>query len=154
MLIPDLLVLKLLLICRFVNFLKNVLEPSVIFLQNRILGAHIQRQGLRNCQLKTRVCEARDALVGVVLCLRYPATVLELINFDVFGLAAFGCEDHLEGAVAFYDEVFGAVLVAKSVAPNDDRFLPAWHKAGDAGDDNGFSEDRSTQGVANGSIGR
>lgn len=154
MLIPDLLVLKLLLIRALIYLLEDILKSPIILLQNRILGAHIQRQGLRNRELETRVCEPLDALVGVVLGLRDPAAGLELVDFDFLGLATFGSEDHLEGAVAFYDEVFGAVLVAEGVASDDDGFLPAWYQAGDAGDDNGFSEDGSAQGVADGSIGR
>jgi hypothetical protein len=90
------------------------------------------------------VSKALDRLVSVVLCLRYPAASLELKDLDFFRLASYGCEDHLQRAIARNHEVLRAVLVPESVTADNDGFLPAWDQAWDAGDDNGFSEDGSS----------
>jgi hypothetical protein len=151
-LIPDLLLLKLLRIRALIDLLEDVLEPPIILLQNRVLGAHIQRQALAQRQLETRVCEAGNRFVGVVLSLRY-ATGLEVEHFDFFGLAAFGSVDHGELARTFDDEVFGAVLVAEGVAADDDGLFPAGDETRDAGDDDGFAEDGAAEDVTDGAIG-
>ena len=144
MLIPDLPLLETLLILLIINLLKDILKSPIILLENGILGTHIKRQTLCQRQLETRVSEALDRFIGIVLCLRHSAASLELKDFDFLGLAAVGREDHLQRAVSRDHAVFGSVLVAEGVTADDYGFLPAGDEAWDAGDDNGFSEDGSS----------
>lgn len=154
MLIPDLLSLKLLLILALIDLLKDILEPPVIRLQDRVLRRHVQRQALAQRQLEARVRKPADRLVRVVLRLGDAAAVLEVVDLDDFGLAAVGgAEHHLEDALAFDHFVLGAVLVAEGVAPDDDGLLPAGHQARDAGNDDGLAEDGAAEVVADGAVG-
>jgi hypothetical protein len=153
MFIPNALTLKLPLIILLENLLKDVLKPAIIFLQNRILGAHIQRQILAQRELETGVCEPGNRFVGIILCLRDAAAVFEIEDFDLGGRAAFGCEYHAELAGTGDHGVFGPVLVPEGVASDDDGFFPAGHEAWDAGDDDGFAEDGAAEVVADGAVG-
>lgn len=127
MLIPNLLRLKLLLIVLLVNILENVLESTIILLQDRILSAHIQWKRLAQSKLKTGMREALNRFIGIVLRLRNSTPILELENLDFFWLAALGCEDHLECAIALNYQILCAVLVSECVTADDDGLLPSWH---------------------------
>jgi hypothetical protein len=153
MFIPNSLGLKLPLIILLENLLEDILKPAIIFLQNRILGAHIQRQILAQSQLETRVCEPGNRFISIVLCLGYPAAVGEIKDFDLAGLAALGCEYHAQFAGPGDHSVFGPVLIPEGVAPDDDGFFPAGHQARDAWDYDGFAEDGAAQVVADSAIG-
>jgi hypothetical protein len=43
-------------------------------------------------------------------------------------------------------------LVAKGMAANDDGFRPAWHRARDGGEDDGFAEDGAAENVSDLSV--
>jgi len=143
-LVPDLLGLEVLLVGGVVDLLEDVLEAAIVLLENRVLGAHVQRQALAQGKLEAGMGEARDGLVGVVLCLGHSSSVLELEDLDLLGLASLGGEDHLERTVAWDDGVLGTVLVTEGVTADDDGLLPSWHETGDSGDDNRLSEDGSS----------
>jgi len=143
-LVPDTLSLEVLLVLAVINFLEDVLELAIIRLQDGVLGAHVQRQLPVQRHLKRGVCEALDGLGGVVLCLGDTAGGWEVVDLDGLGLAALGCEDHLECALGLDDTVLCAVLVAKGVTADDDGLFPARYEAGNAGDDNGGAEDGSS----------
>lgn len=153
MLVPDLPFLKVLLVRRLVDFLEDVLEASIVLLEDGVLGAHVQRQALGDGKLEAGVREALDALVRVVLRLRHAAAVLESEDLDFLRRAALGREDHRERAIAGNHTVLCAVLVAEGVTADDDGFLPARHEPGNARDDDRFSEDGAAECVANGSVG-
>ena len=155
-LVPKALGLKLLPVGGLVDFLEDALEVSVVLLQDGVLGRHVHGQLEVERVLEGGMREARDALGGVVLCLRDAALVLvgELEDLDGFGLAALGCEDHLELAGAFDHLVLGAVLVTESVTADDNGLLPAGHQARHLGDDDGFSEDGAAEVVPDGAVGR
>jgi len=148
MLIPDLLALKLALIILLIHLLENVLEPPIILLQNRVLGAHIQRQALAYRQLETSMCEPSNTLICIVLSLRNPATILELVNLNFLRLASLGREDHGELAIPRNHFVFRAVLVSECVASDDDGLLPAGYETWDSGDNDGFSEDCASKSIS------
>ncbi len=154
MLIPNLLLLKLLSIFLLVDRLEDVLEPPIILLENRILGAHIKRQTLAQCQLETRVSKSLDGIIGVVLCLCNPAPGLKFKDFDFFDVASKWLEDHLQGAIAFNHHILCPVLVPESMTADDNGFLPARDETWDAGNDNGLSEDCSSQCISDRSVGR
>lgn len=154
MLIPNLLSLKSRPVFLLVDRLEDVLKPPIILLENRILGAHIQRQFLAQRELETSMSEPLNRLVSVVLCLRNPASSLEFKYFNFFDLAPLWLEDHLEGAIAFDYHILCAVLVPESMTADDNGFFPTWYQARDAGNNNRFSEDCSSQCVSDRSIGR
>lgn len=87
--------------------------------------------------------ETSNTLVGVVLKLCDTALVLllEVEDFNLFRLASGGGEDEFELSLALDDTVFGSVLVAECVTPDDDGLLPAGYETRNARDDDRFTED-------------
>jgi hypothetical protein len=152
-LVPDLLGLKVLLVLGVVELLENVLESTIVLLEDGVLGAHVQGQTLVQGQLEGGVGETVDGLVRVVLSLGDAAAVLELENLNLLGLAALGGVHHGQLAGTGSNEVLGAVLVTKGMAANDDGLLPAGDQARDTGDDNGLAEDGAAQSVSDGAVG-
>ena len=142
MLVPKALGLKVLLIVLLINLLEDILESSVVLLENGVLGAHIQWQLLEKSHLETGVSESDDRLICVVLCLRNTGAG-EVVDLDTFWLAAFGSEDDLECSFAGDDLVLGAVLVTKGVTADDNWLFPARDETGDVVDNNWLTEDGS-----------
>lgn len=142
MLIPYLLGLEILLIRALEDFLEDVLESAIVRLQDGVLGAHVQRQLLLECQFETRVREASNRLVGVVLRLRHASGAVEFVDGCALLFAVLGCEDHLELTTSRRNHaVLGSILISKGVTADNDGVLPAGHEARDAGNDNGFAWD-------------
>ena len=44
----------------FINLLEQVLEPPVVFLQDSVLGGHVQWEALAKCHLEGGMCETSD----------------------------------------------------------------------------------------------
>lgn len=153
MLVPDLLGLKVLLVGGVVNLLENVLEASIVLLEDGVLGAHVQRVVLVEGELERSVGETGDGLVRVVLGLS-DAAVLELKDLNFFGLASLGSEDHGELAGALNHLVLGAVLIAEGVAADNDGLLPAGDEARDSRNDNWLTENGTAKSVSDCAIGR
>lgn len=143
-LVPDLGGLEVLLVLAVVDGLEDILELSVVCLENGVLGAHVQRQLPVKRHLEGGVCKTGDGLGGVVLGLRDTTLCWEVVDLDNFRLAALGCVDHLKCAFAGDDAVLRTVLVAESVTADDDGLLPAGYETRDAGDDNGRAENGSS----------
>jgi hypothetical protein len=141
MLIPDLLALKLALVLLVINLLENILKSSIILLQNRVLGTHIQRQALAYRQLETSMCKSSNTLICVVLSLRNSAAILELENFDFLRFASLWRENYGQFAIPWDNAVRRAILVSECVTADDDGLLPAGYETGDSRDNDGFSED-------------
>lgn len=140
MLVPEVLGLKVLLVGRLVDLLEDILEATIVALQDGVLGAHVQRETLEQGHLETGVGEATDRLIGVVLSLGN-TTTLEVVDLDGLGLAIDRGVDKLELAGAGDDTVGGTVLVTESVTTDDDGLVPAGDETGNGGDDDGFTED-------------
>lgn len=153
-LVPDLLGLELLLVLGVVELLEDVLEAAIVLLKDGVLGAHVQRVVLVKSKLEGGVGKATDRLVGVVLGLGNTTALLELEDLNLLGLAALGSVDHGELARAGDDTVLGAVLVTEGVTADDDGLLPSRDEAGDAGDDDGLTEDGAAESVTDGTVGR
>ena len=154
MLIPDLGLVKLRLILLLKYLLKQILEPAIIRLEDRVLRAHIQRQFLLQRQLETRVRKSAYRVVRVILRLCHTAAVLEIKHFYRLGGPAGGwAEYHFQCAVFGDDFVFGAVLVAEGVAADDDGLFPAWDQPWNARDHNRFAKHRASQMIPNGAVG-
>lgn len=152
-LIPDLLGLELSLVLGVVELLEDILEATIVLLEDGVLGAHVEGKALVKSQLERGVGEASDGLVGVVLGLGDTTTVLELEDLNLLGLTTLGGVDHGELARAGQDSILGAVLVTEGVSANDDGLLPARDETGNAGDDNGLTEDSTAEGISDGSVG-
>ena len=140
-LIPYLLLVKFFLVCCLEDILKDVLETTIVLLQDGVLRAHVERQRFAQSQFETSMREALDGLVGVVLCLRNSSPILELVNFNLLWLAALGCENHLQCTISLDYEVLCTVLVTECVTTNDDRLLPAWYQPRNSWNYDGLSED-------------
>lgn len=123
-LVPDLQLVELLSIGGIIDLLEDILESSIVLLQDSVLGRHVQWELLLDRQLERSVGEAGDGLIGVVLSLGDSAA-LEVENLDLLWLSALWSEDHGELALALDDGVLGTVLVTEGVAANDDWLLPA-----------------------------
>jgi hypothetical protein len=78
------------------------------------------------------------------LCLGDTSLSGEVVDLDDLGLAALGCEDHLEGTLAWNDAVLGTILVTESMTADDDGLFPAGYETGNTGNDNGCAEDGSS----------
>lgn len=152
-LVPDLLGLELLLVLGVIELLEDILEATIVLLENGVLGAHVQGKALVNGELERGVSEASDGLVGVVLGLGNTTTVLELVDLNLLGLTTLGGEDHGELAGAGEDGILGTVLVTKGVTANDDGLLPAGDKTRNAVNDNGLTEDGTAESVSDGAVG-
>ena len=153
MLVPDTLGLESLLVLGIVDLLEDILEAAIVLLEDGVLGAHVEGKALVNGELERSVGEALNGLISVVLGLGNTAAVLVVENIDDLGLTTLGGVDHLELTGAGSNEVLGAVLVTEGVAANDDGLLPAGHEAGNAGNDDGLTEDGATESVTDGAVG-
>lgn len=98
--------------------------------------------------------EAPNGLIGVVLALGDTTTTLEVVDLDTLGLTAVGGGvDQLEHTGAVDDTVLGTVLVTEGVTADDNGLVPAGHQTGDAGDDDGLTEDGTAEDVTDGTVG-
>lgn len=143
MLVPDALGVKLLLVGRLVDLLEDILEAAIVLLQNGVLGAHVQRQTLHQGHLEAGVSEATDGIIGVVLGLGNTAAG-EVIDLDGLRLTVLRGVDELELTGPRNDNVGSTVLVTEGVTTNDDGLVPAGDETRNTGNDNWFTEDRST----------
>jgi hypothetical protein len=86
-LIPDLLLVKGLLVSALKDLLEDILESSIILLEDSVLGAQIEREALLERKVERRVCEALNGLIGVILGLSNTASG-ELEDLELLWLAA------------------------------------------------------------------
>jgi len=66
MLIPNLCSFERLLVILFINFLKDILESTILFLQDGILGAEIQGPLLFQGEMEATVRKIANGLIGIV----------------------------------------------------------------------------------------
>jgi hypothetical protein len=133
---------------RFVNLFKDVLEAAVIALEDGVLGAHVKGPALFERHLEGRVGEVADGLVRVVHAHDDAARLLEGENLEALGGAALGSVHQLDEAGLVGHEVSRLVLVAVSVAADDDGLRPAGHHARDVLADDRLAEHGAAQNVA------
>lgn len=120
------LVLRLVLL--FVDLLEDVLEATIVLLEDGVLRAQVQREAALESELQRAVGEVGDTRVRVVHCLRNSRTVLEVEDSELQTLAtSFRRPGDLEFAITGHDKVGGLVLVAIGMTTNDDRLLPSRH---------------------------
>ena len=138
-LVPDALGVKVLLVVLLENLLEEVLEAAIILLENGVLGAHVQRQLLHESHLEAGVRKATDRVIRVVLR-QGNTTSGEVVDRDCLRLATLGRVSQLQLPGAGDNSVCSPVLVTKGMTTNDNRLVPAGHQTGNAGDDDGFTE--------------
>jgi len=152
-LVPDALGIEVLLVILVEDLLEDILEAAVVALQDGVLGAHVEGKTLHECHLERGVGEAGDGLISVVLALSDTAA-LEVVDLDALGLTAVsGSVDQLELTGARDDTVLGTVLVTEGVTTDNNGLVPARHKARDAGDDDGLTEDGTAKDVTDSTVG-
>lgn len=127
MFIPYLFSLELLLVILLINFLENIFESSIIFLQYRIFSSKIERVLSLQCEFETTMSESFNTVIGVVHAKTDSTFPIVMKNFHFLNTAVVGFENYLKFAWFLHNEVSRFILITKSMPTDDDRFLPAWH---------------------------
>ena len=154
MLVPETSCLKSVLIFRFVDFLKDVLEATVVPLQDCVFGRQVARIIPAQGVLHARTSKAIDRFISVVHS-HHDAWAREVVHIELGGLrAVLGCEGHSEFTGRLWAEVSRPVLITKGVSAYYDGFGPAWHEARDVFNDDWLSKDCATDDVSDGAVGR
>src|SRR5690606_11255803 len=113
-----------------INFLEDVFESSVIFLEYGILRGKIKRPFLTQRHVEAAARESSDAVISIVHGHRN-AIAFEVEHFESLRLAAiFRSEGHGEFAFSFNHSVSSAVLITKSVTTHNNRSGPVGDEAG------------------------
>ena len=153
MLVPNLLLFKCLLINFIVNFLEDVLEASIVFLQNRVLSCQVEWVLSFKRELKAAVSEFLNALVSIIHAERHSSLALEMVNLVTLFTPVISTEHHLESARLINCEVSGLVLISKGMSADNDGLLPARNQSWDVLDDDRLAEDGAVKDVTDGAIG-
>lgn len=136
-----------------VHLLEEVLEASVVLLQDGVLGTEVEGPFLLERVLQAALGESEDGLVGVVHAHGYTATwEVEDVVGDWFA-SVLGGKSELQFAGTLNYKVGGLVLVSVGMATNDDGLLPARDEAGDIVTNDGLAEHSSSEDVTDGSVG-
>lgn len=153
MFVPDLQLVKLGLVLGVEDFLEDVLESTVVLLQDGVLGRHVKGHFLGDRHLETCVCESGDGRVGVVHG-HGDTLALEVVHVhDDWLTASFRLVHEFELSGTRSNKVGGSVLVTEGVSTDDDGLCPAWDGLGDSFKQDGFSEDGSVENVSDGTVG-
>lgn len=152
MFIPYLLRLELFFVLLVVDPFEDILEPSIVFLQNSILGGEVEWVVPLQCEPEATLCELFDAFVGVIHGESNASLSLEIVDLHSFLLAAFALEDHLEGPWLIHSEIRGFVLIPKCMPPDDNRHFPARNESRYVFDEYGLSKDRAIEDIPDGSV--
>lgn len=152
-LVPDASSLVLGLEVSFVHLLEQVLEATIVLLEDGVLGAQVQRPLLLESVLEAALGKSEDGLVSVVHAHGNTAARKVEHVVGLLGTAISRGEGELQAASALDDQVSGLVLVAVGVAANDNRSLPARYQAGHVLADDRLAEDRAAEDVPDRSVG-
>ena len=134
-----------------VDLLEDVLEASVIGLQNRVLGREVDRILAHHAVVQRGAGEVADRIVEVVHRHRHPgARELEHLPLDHLAVVAFEADG--QAALAWHLEVGRAILVAIGVAADDDRLGPAGNETRHVLADDRLAEDDAAENVADGAV--
>lgn len=93
-----------------------------------------------------------NALVSVVHSHSHSSTCV-FEDFHFFLSSIVSSKDNFESSGFINNKIGSFVLVSVGVSADDDGFFPARDESGDVFDDDGFSEDSSSEDVSDGSIG-
>jgi hypothetical protein len=152
MLIPYLIFFELLLIVLFVDFLEDILEATIIFLQDSILSGQVQRINSRKGEFEAAMSKLFNTLISIVHSKTYTTFSFEFIDLVFLFSSVFSSEDNLKGSRLVDCEICGSILISESMSSDDNRLFPSWNKSWDVLDDNRFSENCSIQDISDSSI--
>jgi len=151
--IPEALGFEFLLVLLVIDGLENILESTVILLQDGVLGGHVEGIVSVKGIFEAGVGESRDRFVGVIHTNTDTTSgvLKDIVDFLLGSVR--GDEVDFEFASLLSDKVSGLVLVTEGMSANNDGLFPAGNVSGDTVDDDGLSEDGTLKIVSNGSVG-
>lgn len=152
MLIPEFFLLEGFFVLLIVNFLENVLKPTVVFFHDSVLGGQVKGIVSFEGEFEATVGESFDAFICVVHSHSNSSLAGEVVDFKFLNSSIIASEGHLEFSRFGDNKICSSVLITVSVSTNNDGFLPAGDQSGNILDDNGFSEDSTVENVSDSSI--
>lgn len=152
MLIPYFLCLELFFIFFIVYPFEDILEPTIVLLQNRVLGCEVKWIVPLKCKLEATLCKFFDAFIGVIHRESNSSLSFKIIHLHPLLLSTFALEDHLEGSRLVYREIGGLVLITKCMPSDDNRHFPAWNEPRDVFYEYGLSKDSAIEDIPDGSV--
>ena len=138
---------------RVKHLLEQVFEPSVINLEDRVLGGQIDGPAKVQAIVERGACKVDDRGVEVVHAHRDTRAGAVIDLFLDHG-AIFAHEFHRQLTGAGHQEICRLVLVAKGMPPDHNRIGPTGHKAGHVFTDDRRAEHNAAQNVADRAVGR
>ena len=149
MFIPKSSIFKLFFIVLFVDVLENVLESSIVFFHNCVLGGQITWHVSGESLFETFVSETSDGFIGIVHT-HQNTWGFKVVNFhSLFLRTIFWSENNLELTGFVNDSISSSILISESMSSNNDWFSPSWNKSWNILAKNWLSEDSSSKIVSN-----
>ena len=133
--------------------LENVLESSVILLEDSVLRGHVKRIVPLESELETAVSESFDTLVSVIHSHTDTTFSFVFVDFHCLFGSVISRKDNLKLSWFVNSKVSGFVLITKGVSSDNDRFLPSRDKSWNIADHDRLSKDSSIQVISDGSVG-
>ena len=135
------------------DLLEDVLEPTVVGLEDRVLRGEIDRIRPGEAVAETGPGEIADRVVEVVHRHRHAGRG-EFIHLHLERLGIVGGgEGERQRARSGNLHIGGAVLIAEGMAAHHNRLRPAGHEPRDIADDDRLAEDHAPENVADGAVG-
>mmetsp|Transcript_15068 Transcript_15068/g.42827 ORF Transcript_15068/g.42827 Transcript_15068/m.42827 type:complete len:436 (-) Transcript_15068:617-1924(-) len=139
---------------RIVHLGEDAHELSIVLLQDRVLGAQVQRIVATQRVLKAGVRKPPDTRLRVVHPESHPRRV-EAEDLHAIRLAPIlWREHHLQPARLFHHVVGRPILIPERMTPDNDRLVPVPNKTRNGVDHNRLPEHRPVEDVPNGPIRR
>ena len=152
MLVPSAKSIKLRLIITFKNLSKNILKPTIILLQDGILGGHIHRVLPLNSLFKAFMSKTSNGIISVIHA-HTDSWFLELEHSEgLFCAPVIWCESHFKLTRSVEYSISSFVLITKGMSSNNDGLFPSWYIFWNIWDKNWCSKNCTTQIISNGSI--
>ena len=128
-------------------FLEDILETTIIFLQNGVLGGKVQGPFFTQGHIEAAACKTHNTFVGIVHGHGHTIS-FEIEYFKGLGFAtSFRSKGHGELSFAFDDRIRSPVLIAKSMTTHDNRSSPVAHQAGYIADHDRLPENGSVEDI-------
>jgi hypothetical protein len=133
---------------------KDVLESSVVLLEDSVLGRQVEGILSVDGILERSMSEFLDGIISIVHT--EANTTARIVEDFVFlrGTSVFGSEGDFVFTRSVNNEISGSVLITVSVSADNDGLSPSGDELGDVLADDGFSEDSTVEVVSDGTIGR